>query len=91
MGEPLQHYVPRFMLRRFSSGGERLAPAAVGLPAGAVSLEQLMALAITEDHTAQETALSRQQHNAAYVEQKIMPSMVSKTLIQRRKLWSCSA
>ena len=59
--------------------------------ADAVSLDQLMALAITDDHTAQEAALCCYRDNAAYVERKIMPSKVSKTLIHRRELWFCSA
>ena len=58
---------------------------------GTVSLEQLMALAITDDHAAQETALCRYRDNAAYVEQKIMPSTASKTLIRLRKFGTCSA
>ncbi len=59
--------------------------------ADAVTLDQLMALAITDDHAAQESALCRYRDNAAYVEQKIMPSMVSKTLIHGGNLWICSA
>ena len=57
----------------------------------AVTLDQLMALAITDDHAAQEAALCRYRDNALYVERKIMPSMVSKTLIHGRNLWICSA
>jgi ParB family chromosome partitioning protein len=59
--------------------------------ADAVTLDQLMALAITDDHAAQEAALCCYRDNAAYVERKIMPSKVSKTLIHRRELWFCSA
>lgn len=59
--------------------------------ADAVTLDQLMALSITDDHAAQEAALCRYRDNALYVERKIMPSMVSKTLIHGRNLWICSA
>lgn len=31
MSEPLQHYVPKFMLRRFSSGGRELASRSLNL------------------------------------------------------------
>ena len=48
--------------------------------ADAISLDQLMALAVTDDHAAQEAALCRNRHNAAYVECEVMPSTVGNSL-----------
>jgi len=51
------------------------SPKLLGLyVADQLSLEQLMAFCVTDDHERQEQVLCRYRHNTSYVEQEIMPS-----------------
>jgi ParB family transcriptional regulator, chromosome partitioning protein len=56
-----------------------------------MSLEQLMAFAVTDDHARQEQVLCRYRHNTYYVEHEIMPSRVIDTQIGLRSCVNYSA
>ena len=47
-----------------------------------ISLEQLMAFSVTDDHVRQEQVLCRYRHNTCYVEHAIVPSKVHTTQIR---------